>query len=205
MKTNFRNLALGICLACTFTSFGQEAETVVQPQRNYFYVSPVDLFFNNIELGYERMFASRNSVFLKGGIKLSKQDDYFDRQGANAEMQYRIDLRYTRNTIYTAPGRFTTYAYFAPYISYRYEQITEERTIELGVERQQVSFINAGFAGVGFGMRFTALESRFCLNLFAGGGLRYSDINGLRKYNEFLQPGYTGIAPKVSFQLGIAF
>ncbi len=194
---------LALAFLLSLSALSQE-ESKIRSRNNYFYVSPIDAFLNTFELGYERNLPSCNTIFIKGGIKLSKKENYFDRLGGNGEAQFRINLNYDKALINTLDRRFSTFAYFAPYIQYRYEQILELKTTE-AVPQQTATFVNSGFCGVGFGIRLTGLESRFCMNLFAGGGLKYSDVAGLQKYNDFLSVGYTGIAPKVSFQMGIAF
>ncbi len=181
-----------------------QEEGKIKERNNYFYVSPIDAFLNTFELGYERKLPSCNTFFIKGGFKLSKKDNYFDRLGGNGEVQFRVNLNYNKNLVNTLDRRFSTFAYFAPYMQYRYEQVLEQATTD-ALPKYTATFINSGSAGVGFGIRLTGLESRFCMNLFAGGGLKYSDVAGLQQYNDFLSVGYTGIAPKISFQMGITF
>jgi len=174
-------------------------------RNNFFYIAPVELFLNTIQLGYEHKLANHNTVALLGGFKLAKKNQMVSRLGGNAEFQYRINLLYNKEAISTITKRYTTFAYFAPYIEYKYEEITESYVPDISTKTNTLTTVNSGFAGVGFGVRFSGLENRFCLNLFAGGGLKYSDTHGLQNYDDFLQVGYTGIAPKVSFQMGIAF
>lgn len=182
----------------------QENAPVVM-NRNFFYVSPVDLFLNTLELGYERVLPSKNCLYVAGAYRLSKKDNYYDHMGGGGELQYRVNLHYKDQGAMTGRRNFSTFAYFAPYLNYRYEQITYAISGYGLSQTTSYSAINSGFGGVGFGFRLMSNGSRFCLNLFAGGGLRMSDVNGVRKYDDFLQAGYTGIAPKVSFQLGIGF
>ena len=172
---------------------------------NYFYVSPINLFLSTLELGYERKLACHNTFVVLGAVKLSKKDNYFDRTGGSGELQYRVNLHYNKEAANSITRNFSTFAYFAPYVLYRYEQINDSYMTDAITTVESITMVNSGFAGVGFGMRLTANESRFCVNLFAGGGLKYSDINGKSREDGFLQVGYTGIAPKLSFQMGIAF
>jgi len=172
---------------------------------NFFYVSPVDLFLNTLELGYERKLANQNSVAMSGGFKLSQKDGYFSRLGGHGEFQYRINLHYKKSNGGTVHQRFSTYGYFAPFVLFRYEQIVDAYSSDVSSSLNSTTFVNSGFTGVGFGLRLTGLESRFSMNFFAGGGIKYSDVNGQKTYEDFLQVGYTGITPKVSFQMGIAF
>jgi hypothetical protein len=188
------------------SAFSQVIKEAEENKRcNYFYVGPADLFLNTLQLGYERKLSNHNTVALLGGFKLSKKGELINRLGGNGEFQYRINLLYNKEALSSIAKRYSTFAYFAPYIQYRYEEITDVISTDVTPPITQLTIVNSGFAGLGFGFRLTALENRFCINIFAGGGLKYSDINGLKKYDDFLEVGYTGIAPKVSFQMGIAF
>lgn len=186
------------------SSWAQEKE-VNNNKSNYFYVGPVDLVFNTLELGYERSLCNHNSIVIFGGLKLSKKDDLINRFGGNGELQYRINLLYNKESVSGIVKRYSTFAYFAPFFQYRYEQIIDVNVSDSEVPDQTHSFVNSGFAGLGFGFRLAALENRFCLNAFAGGGMKYSDVSGLKKYTDFFEVGYTGIAPKLGLQLGIKF
>ena len=196
-----------ICLIGSFLFFpalGQE-NSGGREKENYFYVGPVDLIFNTLELGYERKLHNNNSFVVLGGFKLSKKDDIINRMGGNGELQYRINLLYNKEAVNGVVKKYSTFAYFAPFIQYRYEDITDMTVNDDNVQQQTHTIVNSAFGGLGFGFRLTALESRFCANFFAGGGLKYSDVTGLLRYTNFLETGYTGIAPKFGLQLGIKF
>lgn len=193
--------AVGISSLFT-QSFSQTNEVI--ERQNRFYIAPIDLFFNTIQLGYERQLKNHNSIAAFGGFTLSKENNEVSDIGGTAELQYRINLLYNKEALSLVSRRYSTFAFFAPYFSYRYEEITD-----IGYYGSRsgdtTSFIDSYFGGFGFGCRFTGLENRFCLNIFLGGGLKYSFVNGLDKYTEFIKPGYTGIAPKLGFDMGIAF
>lgn len=195
-------------IAITNNSFSQEGpvDTIIK-RHNFFYVAPLDLIFNTIQVGYERRLANHNSIAFNGGFKLSKKDEIVHRLGGNAEIQYRINLLYNKEGFSSLMKEHSTFAYFAPFTQYRYEEITDvfQNSTDFSLMDKENTYVNSGFAGFGFGVRLTALENRFCLNLFAGGGMKYSDIIGDKGYSDFTEVGYTGIAPKISFQLGIAF
>lgn len=186
------------------SSFAQQTEAV-NKRDNHFYIGPFDLFFNTLQLGYEHKLNNQNTITLLAGFKLSKRGEEMNRIGGNGEFQYRINLLYNKEAISSIAKKYSTFAYFAPYVQYRYEEITDVISTDIAPPSTKLTIVNSGFAGLGFGFRLTALENRFCINLFAGGGLKVSDINGLKKYDDFLEVGYTGFAPKISFQMGIAF
>ncbi|MGZ3862189.1 MAG: hypothetical protein ACXVPN_11745 [Bacteroidia bacterium] len=183
----------------------QPENATSKTHKNFFYVAPADLFLNTLQLGYERKLCNYNTFAVLGGFKLSKKDELINRIGGNGELQYRINLLYDKEALSSIIKRYTTFAYFAPYVQYRYEEITDIILSDAMPAQTKITMVNSGFAGLGFGFRLTAFENRFCINAFAGGGLKYSDINGLKKYDDFLEVGYTGIAPKIAFQMGIAF
>lgn len=193
-------------LISTGNSFSQEMlhDDVVR-RDNFFYVAPFDLFLNTIQIGYERKLKNHNTIALNGGFKLSKKDEIVHRLGGNGEFQYRINLLYNKEALSAITNRHSTYTYFAPFVQYRYEEITDIVSNDITTTVRENTFVNSGFAGLGFGVRLTALENRFCLNIYAGGGMKYSDVQGNKKYADFFEVGYTGIAPKVSFQIGITF
>lgn len=174
-------------------------------RNNFFYVSPFDLFLNTIQVGYERKFKNHNTFVLNGGFKLSKKDEIVNRLGGNGEFQYRVNLLYNKEAVSSLMKEHSTFAYFAPFFQYRYEEISDEVPVDSEKSRKQTTYVNSSFAGFGFGIRLSALENRFSMNAFAGGGLKYSDVLGDKKYADFIEVGYTGIAPKVSFQIGISF
>ncbi len=198
--------AIVICLNLILflPTFSQE-ELPGLRKNNYFYIGPVDLVFNTVELGYERKLKNHNSIVFLGGFKLSKRDNYFNRMGGNGEFQYRINLHYNKETISGLVKKYSTFAYFAPFFQYRYEDITDVTGSDINGDEYTHTIVNSGFAGLGFGFRLTALENRFCANFFAGGGMKYSDVSGLNRYTDFFEVGYTGIAPKFGIELGINF
>src|SRR5205823_903492 len=112
---------------------------------------------------------------------LSKNGEMINRLGGNGELQYRINLLYDKEAISAVAKKYSTFAYFAPYVQYRYEEITDVSNSDIVPPLTTLSIVNSGFAGLGFGFRLTALENRFCINVFAGGGLKYSDVDGLKK------------------------
>ena len=169
---------------------------------NRFYIGPADLFFNTLQLGYERNLRNHNSIALSAGFKMYKEDEVFHRIGVNGELQYRVNLDYNRESIYSINSRYSTFAYFAPYLNYRYEEMKDKNTNDNNYTSTYCNSVSGGF---GFGFRLSALESRLCLNAFAGGGLKYSEVLGLDRYKDFLEVGYTGIAPRLAIQIGISF
>jgi hypothetical protein len=140
-----------------------------------------------------------------GGFKLSKKDAIINKLGGNGEFQYRITLLYNKEAISTIIREHSSFAYFATFAQYRYEEITDVIDSETSEQKELKTYVNSYFGGVGFGLRVSAIDNRFTMNIFAGGGLKYSNVYGQKKYDNFTEVGYTGIMPKFGFQMGIAF
>ncbi len=203
-----KNILLTLLISLGFVGNVAAQETEIhEPKKrdNYFYVGPFDLFLNTLQLGYERKLKNHNTIAFTGSFRLSKKDEIINRLGGSGEFQYRVNLLYNKEAISAVAKKYSTFAYFAPYLQYRYEEITDPVFDGDSQALQKTTYVNSGFGGLGFGFRLTALENRFCLNLYAGGGLKYSDVHGDKRYADFMEAGYTGIAPKVAFQIGIAF
>jgi hypothetical protein len=186
-------LALTLLLACGRLS-AQEAAAAVN--KNFFSIGPLDLFFNTVQLSYERQLKN-NSIAMMAGFKLTKADEQLQRLGANAEIQYRVSLLYNKQDRVIVNDRHSIFPYFAPYFHYRYEEI-------YSVNGSPV-YVNSGFTGLGFGVRLTGLRNRLTASFFTGGGLRLSDVNGDWASDGMLGVGYSGIAPKIACYIGIAF
>lgn len=199
-----RTTILALTLFFSAQVFSQESTQPQKKRNSYFCFGPFDLFLNTLQIGYERKLKDHNTVAINGGFRLAKEDEKIHRLGGNGEFQYRVNLLYNKEAISSVVKKYSTFAYFAPYVQYRYEEITDAVPAEGGANTQ-LTTVNSVFGGLGFGMRLTAIENRFFLNAYAGGGLKYADVNGDKKYADFFEVGYTGIAPKLSFQIGIAF
>lgn len=181
-----------------------KAQDVKLKRNNSFYLGLTDIYFNTIQLGFEHKLANHNTVVFQPGLKLSKKEEYYNRLGVNGELQYRINLLYDKEAASKIVRKYSTFPYFAPFLQYRYEELRDKATIGDAVSYQP-SYVHSGFAGILFGFRLTAMENRFCMNVYGGGGLKVSDTKGAKKYDDFLEVGYTGLTPKLGIQVGIVF
>lgn len=187
-------------------SFSQENKEEKRKE-NFFYVAPFDLFLNTLQLGYEKKLKNHNALFASAGFKLSETQRTINRIGGNGEIQYKINLLYNKEASNTMAvvRNYSTFAYFAPYLQYRYEEMTDNINADALASSREISIVNSASAGVGFGFRLTGNENRFTVDVFAGGGLRLSDLNGASRYANFLEVGYSGLTPRLGFRMGIAF
>lgn len=202
-KTVFSFFGMFLFISCLFS----QEKKPEKRKENFFYTAPFDLFFNTLQLCYEKKLKNHNSVALLGGFKLSEKEGTISRIGGNGEIQYRINLFYDKETKSTIAlvENYSAFAYFAPYLQYKYEEITDNISMNPSKSDYTLTIVRSYFGGAGFGVRFTGIESRLSLNIFAGGGLKYSELHGSKKYTDFFDAGYTGFAPKLGFQIGIAF
>ncbi len=185
--------------------------------KNHFYINPFDLFFKTFQVTYERdVTKSKNSIAFTGGVLLEKSNNAFE-LGFNTELQYRINVfDYS-----TSKRGFQSNVFFAPYLQFRY--IEHESTDELtsyamydpnNPNAKPVTVIDSRDAnlrgygvGVLMGLKSSAFNNRFCFGVYGGGGAKYTDVKGSQTVfgSSLVDENYTGITPKLGFQMGISF
>jgi hypothetical protein len=179
MKKKFFSMTLPLLLIASI-GFSQ-----TQYSRS-FYFDPISIFFTKMSVGYEQLNYNKNSsvaVFASGTY-----NSIFDNSGAGAEFMYRkflVDLNKSKgkSIIQWKP-------YFGPYVSYKFNNF-------------EGGNINSASGGVLFGARTTG--TRIVMDVFIGGGFKYSDSED--NYSEMLyfSPSYTGFLPKIGFKVGLNF
>lgn len=153
------------------------------------------------QLQYEHRGESGNSIWLAPSITYV-DSDYDKKFGAGLEMQYRIYV-YDKVT-----EKHTKNAYFAPYAFFKRFSFEEEDHYYYDdyyvdyapVVRDQE--INVFGGGMLFGLQYI-FAGKVHLDIYAGGGLRKADKDN--NYNYFMEPGYSGFAPKVGIDIGFSF
>jgi hypothetical protein len=181
MKTK-NLLVLTISLFSMSFAFSQE-----QYNRS-FYFDPISIFAGKMNVGYEQInFNNNSSILVSASGYYNTSIEYM---GTGAEFMYRkflIDLNSSKgkNKIQWKP-------YFGPYVSYKFHQIE-------GVS------INSAGGGVLFGARTTG--SRIVLDVFLGGGFKYSDNTAGEYYSDlwYFSPDYSGFLPKAGVKIGLNF
>ena len=204
-----------VSVLCQF-GYGQnmpEDDKYTYEYKNVLRLSPFELSRGEFQVGYERYNAHRDQslVINPSIIKLSKGTE--SRDGAQLMVQYRFYLsqlqRETSETLYM----FNVGFYAAPYIlgiSYKeryeigvYDPISFEQDYEVVEEA-----INAIEGGALLGIQLD-ITKRIVLDFFVGGGIRESNVstNNTEGRNEYgiLDLGYTGVKPRIGFQMGIIF
>lgn len=183
--------------------------------KNHFYLNPLDLIFSNFEVSYERdLKKDRTSFMLTSGVFLQHREDEKTESGFNVELQYRVNMF----TYPPSKNGFRSNIFFAPYINFRYKDYEDLRSGQnyiiqpfggkdsLMVQKTDANLRSYG-AGIVMGIRLTAFNNRFCFGIYGGGGLKYSNVKGFKSVfdNSIVDGNYTGITPKFSVQMGLAF
>ena len=204
--------------------------SILHAQNALVKISPFHFIDGTIYTSYEQSFNQQNSFLVSAGYHLTENGDeygwmgefqlrkyvvkpsinsssdsplsgiyvglyangkYFAQQYTTYLSGYEVEPYYTDN--FDENGNFigTTYHQGTGYYSYEKHEKYDVKQVEAGVLM--------GFQVI--------MSGNFSLDLFIGGGLRSSGIDNKPKLLEFYSPerGYTGIVPKIGFDVGISF
>jgi hypothetical protein len=156
-----------------------------------------------INFSYEHYFKPVSSIVAEGNFTLIK-DNKENVIGGKAELQYRFYVKqnFKNKGICRLDGIFV-----GPYFAYLNSSVTDHNYYDplLMVYNDKefyYSTVSGGFIG---GVKLLLLE-RFTFDLYAGGGVRYTDTNDKENRNSgIFERGYTGIIPRINFAFGIMF
>jgi len=170
---------------------------------NKFGFSTLPFITGTLQLTYEHLLPSQNGIWLAPSVHYTNKD-YQNEIGFGLETQYRI---------YVATREKENHGknlYFAPYAFFKYFNIQDEDILYCGVGyedepneiEKQYSFETVG-AGILFGWQYVFSE-RVYLDMYAGGGIRetFSDKD---RFDEFMQPGFSGFSPKLGVDISFSF
>lgn len=166
-------------------------------QSNLVKISPFHLLDGTFYTSIEKNLNNDRTIYLAGGYRLSDNGDDFGWMG---ELQIRKYLyRFTKSqSLGDSPfsgvygGIYANGKYFSEFDGDNY----------YSPEHYEIKQVEAGVM-MGIQMVF---YKKLSLDFCVGGGLRASDISG--NYNRipsFPERGYTGVVPKVGFEVGISF
>jgi hypothetical protein len=181
-----KKLLITLLTIFSLSCFGQDA---------LLKVSPFHLIDGTFYSSYERIVGNDRSLYLAGGYRLS---DNGDDKGWMGELQirkylFRLKSASTNQSLLSGfySGLYGNGKYFSEYD--KYDSFTED------FEIKQIE------GGVIMGLQLV-FHKKLSVDFFLGGGLRVSEITGDREYDELFSPrGYTGIVPKIGFEVGVAF
>ncbi len=215
MKTKL----IAVCLLASGSCFAQDKAEDEIIHSNFIYGSPFGIFVNRFTLSMEHNLPSHNSFMVTGSLSLSDNLEKSER-GGGGEFQYRVNMS-------KHPDRSSKYSffYFAPYMQYRYMDVIDGQYGNIyfannnGTYASHYSYYNeqriihSVSGGLLLGIRLTNKSNRLSFDLFAGGGMKYSDVSYknhqetysyARNYSMF-DAGYTGVVPRGGFQVGVSF
>jgi len=173
------------------------ASTFVFAQDALVKVSPFHFLDGTIYTTYERAFNNNNSFALSGGYRLSDNGDEYGWMG---ELQLRKYI--FKPSINSSSESSLAGVYAGLYGNGKYfvEQFQTSNNFSQEYDVKQIE------GGVLMGIQIIFSE-KLSLDFFAGGGLRDSNFDnkpiGLDLYSP--ERGYTGIVPKIGFDIGVSF
>lgn len=211
-----------ITLLLTSLSVFSQSESLIK-------ISPFHFFDATFYASYEQPLNNNRSFQLEGGLRLADNgDDY----GWMGELQVRKYLQTPKSYVQDQSlkgfyvGLYANAKYFKeqdnwieyrwiqePYYDYVYYEngdVNWSETIYHDGETEPYTITNThdvkqAETGVLFGFQ-TIINNALSLDLFLGGGLRGSDVDGDRDpYINYGVRGYTGVTPKAGFSVGVFF
>ncbi|MBL4715182.1 MAG: hypothetical protein COC01_01705 [Bacteroidetes bacterium] len=185
---------------------------------NHFYFDPFQVFGGVFQVGYEKDADNVSFTLFVSGILRERSWNNAYRAGLGGEIQVRFH-QYNFVKIKKIDPQKATYnhiVYFAPFFKYQNvnDKYTETEWVpdpnnpwgggnQVIVEHNNLVTSYAG--GIIFGMKMILMK-KMVLDFYAGGGLKISDVIGdLNAYNGLWSLGYSGVMPKLGFQLGANF
>ena len=154
------------------------------------------------QLQFESLNESGNSVWLAPSVTYI-DNDYDKIMGGGMEIKYRLYVfeKITEKNIkniYFAPYGFYKHFVFEETHYYDYPYNYEEDYVPTTSDKK----INVFGGGMLFGMQYVFAE-RVHIDFYIGGGLRKADKENY--YDTVVEPGYSGLAPKLGIDLGFSF
>lgn len=201
MSTKY--LFSGLMLLSFNGLFAQDAQQVADLVYNKnFYLNMGQFFANTFQVGFEKALSNTNGLLISPRIMYRSDNDPEDYTiGGGGELQFRIYLMEGDKRIHFSPyfsydyleDRNTQYLYTS-YPSYVYDTV------------KTVKIISTFATGVVFGIK--VMSGKFAVDMYTGGGIRYSKINNNQSFSlgsAVYGPGYSGIMLKGGVQVGINF
>ena len=193
-------------------------------------ISPFHFIDGTFYTTYERAMKNNNSFVLSGGYNLTNNGDeygwmgefqmrkYVYKPNINSSSDSKLAGIYAGlyvNGKYFVQQYSTQYYYWdvEPYTVYNYDAngniIGSNYHEGQGYHSDYIDEeyeVKQGEGGVLMGMQ-VLFSGNFSMDFFVGGGLRSSTIENKPVDFEFYSPerGYTGIVPKIGFEVGISF
>ena len=180
------------------------ASTFIFAQNALVKVSPFHFLDGTIYTTYERAIKNNTSFALSGGYRLSDNGDEYGWMGELQLRKYVFKPAINESSESKLAGFYGGLYFNGKYLvenhasHYWQNDIRIKNNYEYEVKQME--------GGIIMGVQIL-FSSKLSLDLFAGGGLRDAQFENKPLGLEFYSPerGYTGIVPKVGFDIGIAF
>jgi hypothetical protein len=166
-------------------------------------VSPFHFADGTIYTTYERSLSNNNSFALSGGYRLSDNGDEYGWMGELQLRKYVFKPAINKSSESPLAGVYAGLYLNGKYFVENYN--SSYRNNDQYINRDHDFDIKQIEGGVLMGIQIVFSE-KMSLDLFFGGGLRGSQIDNKPLGLDFYNPerGYTGIVPKVGFDIGIS-
>jgi len=193
--------------------------SLVYSQESLIKISPFHFVDGTFYASYEHMLKNENSFTISAGYNLTENGDEYGWMGEFQIRRYVVKPKITNS--YDSPlagiyaGLYANSKYFLqqdewyndnwllePYYDANGMYVHGEgHSYEIVKQEYDIKQLEGG---VIFGIQML-FSKKFSMDFFLGGGLRYSNIDNNPTNIEFHAPerGYTGIVPKIGFELGI--
>ena len=190
-----------VLLIAVYTTANCQHMDSTKVYNNKLKFSLVNFVDNTLFLSYERTMKNGNAWFIGCGPLYSNSNSE-PKSGLRSELQYKLYIteKIKENSIKRI--------YFAPYLTYKYLEKTS--TVWNGFASSKVKNTYHSFCpGIVAGYSIT-VYNRINIDFYLGGGLKRTfdgDFNGHIDYDNgnIWSPGYSGVIPKVGFDVGITF
>ena len=159
---------------------------------------------NTFFVGYEYLFQKGNGLYAGlGSVYADNNDGY--KSGLRTEVQFKLYITKKWNE------RVNKRIYFAPYFTYKYietgpNNYTGESFAPINVS---INYYNSFCPGIIAGYNIAFLN-KLSIDFFIGGGLKRTfdgDFKGHINSDNYniMDPGYSGVIPKIGIEAGINF
>jgi len=197
MKKIFYLLAL---VFLTVTSSAQNGE-MAKPEVNRFRFSAIQFLNSTLQVEYERMIDESTSFVIAPSMKYRDND-------SEEQTAFGVDIQYRFYVYHKERERHSKNLFFAPYGFYKHYNLREEcwdhnNYYPYEESHFETSHFDVVGGGVVFGIQYVFAE-RISVDAYIGGGVRKAlGYDGDSDF--FMEPGNSGIVPKVGLNIGFSF
>jgi len=208
-------LLLIVCVL--LTSLQLDAQEDIEFQyKNALKISPVQFGASAFQMTYERYFNDRKSSLLIMPMIILREGSVEKKKGLELMLQYRFFLTHLRKGRNKTIGMYNIGLFTGAYANGLIYEEERQETYHPDLDyisvtemfKKEIQSVEGGVL-IGFQMDIT---KRILLDFYVGGGMRFSEstdeFDSFRDYyieKRVLDKDYTGVKPKIGFQLGFAF